>query len=174
MDKVGETATYWGARGERIDIRYCDELVTIFENAKDQDDMQKVIPGWTWGIWEGEGYAGAIGKRAWPAREEAIADAKKTISAWEETDRETAKEIEEHRRFLAKIFYTKEEAIEAGANQPTQYHCDECGADFWAEWRSKYSPSPTCPVCEGDDMTYEEGTPRRYEKLLNDGIDLNI
>jgi rubrerythrin len=33
-----------------------------------------------------------------------------------------------------------------------EYGCNECGAVFYARIRSKYSPSPTCPVCGCDDM----------------------
>jgi len=34
-------------------------------------------------------------------------------------------------------FETKDEAIAAGCIRPIHYRCEECGYDYWSEWRSK-------------------------------------
>ena len=173
----------FGRIGEEIDMRYHDEYVAIFKDAPidwrlerfdkplyDEltKDGKKIVPGWTWGVFEGEGYSGAIGKRAWPTREEAIADAREAIAKRLKRDAEAQKEADIHNRFLARTFRTREADSAAGAKMPIEYHCDECGASFWAEWRSGYSQNPCCPVCEEDTMigTEGEGVEERLEKYM--------
>ena len=59
-----------------------------------------------------------------------------------------------HRRIEenAKLMLSYTSLEEAKKNiDPTEYHCNECGARFYAEYRSKYSSAPRCPVCEVSD-----------------------
>lgn len=56
-------------------------------------------------------------------------------------------EERERQEQLKKSYSTKEEAVKNGIENPSEYHCWECGKTFWAEWRSNYSPAATCPFC---------------------------
>lgn len=68
-----------------------------------------------------------------------------------ESDRQDAEELERNAQ-LAKTYDTREEAVADGVRWPYEYHCYSCGCSFWAEWRSRYSPSPKCPICLNEDF----------------------
>lgn len=61
---------------------------------------------------------------------------------------------QERRDKLMKSYSTLEEA--KGDIDPTEYNCMECGASFYAEYRSKYSPAPRCPICGTQDWLWIE------------------
>ena len=59
---------------------------------------------------------------------------------------ETIHSDHEMNRELSQSYLTKEEA-EKHLENPMEYSCNECGATFYAKYRSKYCQGATCPVC---------------------------
>lgn len=62
---------------------------------------------------------------------------------WELYTEKEAREAE-----LRVSYRTENEAKENGIETPCEYKCCECGAKFFAVYRSKYSAPPVCPVCD--------------------------
>lgn len=60
-------------------------------------------------------------------------------------------EIERNAKLM--LSYTSLEEAKKNID-PTEYHCEECGTTFYAEYRSKHSVAPRCPVCEIQDWMW--------------------
>lgn len=109
------------------------------------------IDGYSWRVYDGVEDYFNIKPGIFATVEEATESARKTVEYWIERDRRAEVDLAEHRRLLKKVFQSKERAIKAGINNPNGYICHECGAVFWALYRSHYSPAPKCPICEVQD-----------------------
>lgn len=123
------------------------------------------IPGFSWRVFIGEDYhyPKIPGSRiddldaylTFDTKEDAFRHAKMTVANWKERDAELDRQSEEYKALLRKTFRTEELAIKGGCSVPKRFTCDECGGEFWAQWRvEKYRNGMTCPYCDADDATF--------------------
>lgn len=135
---------------KKTTIQYHNQPVEIVKDIKPNPFSKNFTPGYSWRFFDCESYY--ISKKAFGTPEEAEENAKTTIEKLIAQDNERQKESEAYRTLQRKVFATQEEA-EKEVEHAVRYTCDECGNQFWAMWRSKYSENPTCGTCEGNDMT---------------------
>lgn len=136
----------------KTELIYQGRNIEIVKYAKINPFGKDYIEGYSWRVFDVEFYIGKAGKKAWKTESEAFEDAKKTVNHWISEDDKRERETKEYKNMLKKTFGNKEDAIKYGIEHPMKYDCQECGATFYAAWRSNYSENPDCPICGVNDM----------------------
>ena len=138
---------------KKTNIQYLGQSAEVVKDIKPNPFSKNFTPGYSWRVFDGcEGYH--ISKQAFETPEEAENSAKETIAKWTAKDNRQQREASAYAKLQNKVFATEEAAKRSGVEYAVRYTCDECGSQFWAMWRSKYSPAPVCPTCEDSSFIY--------------------
>ena len=126
------------------------------------------IDGFAWRVFVVESYERSPKYMVFPTAEEALSHGRATIKGWLDSEAVRETEAKEYRKLLNRVFETKDAAEKHGCTSAIEYICHECGTHFWAQWRSKYSLGPSCPLCkdESDDLFITEATDTSISKLF--------
>lgn len=150
---INTNITYQGQTFQILQLEKCKHAYK-YSLSKTRNELYNSRPSdnvLVWRIMGCEDYTYSY--KLFNTEKEAETHAKATAEKWTRENNKRKKETAEYRKLLEKTFYSYEDAAKAGCKHPVKYNCRECGNVFCAEWRSKYSPNPTCPCCHCNDMT---------------------